>query len=105
MNEAERIAANLTKSQIGAVLRFRLSADGKHYHCPAYRDGGQMRRSLEALGICGPDGIMSKLGLRVRTILEKQHATGGYQPFLPEGYAPASAVAGETAIGLEQWEQ
>lgn len=69
-DDAARVAAGLTERQINAVLRFRPSNDGKHMHHPVYRDMGRMQRELEALGICGPSGIMSKFGQAVATILK-----------------------------------
>lgn len=72
MTEAAEIAKGLTEAQRRTILMFKSNATGKLYHCPTFRDRGRMRRSLEQLKLCGPSGIMTKLGLSVRAVLQEK---------------------------------
>lgn len=70
MDDVVKIAEGLTDAQRRSIRMFRQSACGKNWHCPTYRDMGQMRRSLEAAGIISNKGIATKRGLAVRAHLE-----------------------------------
>lgn len=71
-DEIERIAEGLSEAQRRSILMFRKSSTGNNLHCPAYRDNGQMARSLQAAGILSARGFATRLGKAVRTHLQEQ---------------------------------
>ena len=71
MDEIDKIIAGLSLSERRAVFQFRPNSTGKLLHFPALRDGGAMRRRLEALGLCSPKGIATKTCLQVRARLNE----------------------------------
>ena len=71
----QEIADQLTPQERHAVMLFKHNYLGRHRRFPFFRDKGVMLRRMVALGIASRKGIITKLGLEVRAILEAQNDT------------------------------